>query len=346
MRYKVAVTGVGGGSGQGILTSLLMSKHLVEVYPVDVTPISAGLYWPGCMPGTVLPKPEQDIEAWKAWLVTNDIDLLIPGSDYDLPPLAALAEKWRGRGLPRIAVSNPRLVDVANDKWKTVSTLGSLGIPAPVSCTDDLEFAVSWADDLYPVVLKPCNDAASRGLHICRDVQELCYYWRETTNPIVQEYLDGDEYTCALFYDIDHNLRAVFAMRRWLYAGNTYRAEVVEDQVLTDWLWENGRKLRPLNPFGPINLQLRIVPDRGPVVFEINARCSGSTGIRAHWGYNEADMLVSHILDRAPVNQPRTRKGFTFRHYQDIHLDDKTIHQLVMPPEPTPAENPPGSTTL
>jgi carbamoyl-phosphate synthase large subunit len=357
MTYKVAVTGVGGGSGQGILTALLMSKRMIDIYPVDVTPISTGLYWPGCMPGTVLPKPEEDIEAWKKWLVYNDIDLLIPGSDHDLLPLARLAEAWQGRQLPRIAVSSVQMVTIANDKWVTHQAFQAAGIPVPVSCaSDEFTFAAAWAASLYPVIIKPRADAASRGLHLVHNADELLFYWKRTAHPIVQEYLDGDEYTCALYFDYQHQHRAEFAMRRWLYAGNTYRAEVVKDAILMPWLHDIGPKLSVFKPVGPINLQLRIVPGRGPVIFEINARASGSTGIRAHWGYNEADMLIRDLLDHQPITQPVTRTGFTFRHYQDIHLPgmseavirDKGVPGITQaaPPEPIPAEHQPGSTTL
>lgn len=337
MVHKIAVTGVGGASGQGILKSLLISGELLEIYPVDVTPLSAGLYWPGCMPGTVLPKPEEDIEAWKRWAVETGIDLIIPGADRDLPPLAAVAQQWRREHVCRVAVSSEKMVAMANDKWETAKALRTVGLDAPDSHAAFNEHGIitDWANRHgYPLIVKPRMDAASRGLNVANNEEELLFYWnRASADPIVQEYLEGDEYTCALFFDIDHEHCAQFAMKRWLYAGSTYRAEVIgEDDhaALHEFLREFGRKIRPYNPFGAINIQLKDVPGRGPVVFEINARCSGSSVIRAHFGYNEAHMLVKHILQRLPVTQPRTRKGFAFRFFDELYLDGQAERDAKM----------------
>lgn len=325
MVHKIAVTGVGGASGQGILKALLSWNPALEVYPVDVTPLSPGLYWPGCMPGTVLPKPEQDIEAWKRWAAETGINLIIPGADRDLPPLAAVAQDWKREHICRVAVSSLNMIEIANDKLQTHLSLGSRGVDTPSSVFSDK--GKKYGELSFPVVLKPRSDAASRHLHICNTREELDFYWPRTPDPIAQEYLEGDEYTCALFFDIDHEHCAQFAMKRWLYAGSTYRAEVIgEDDhpALHEFLRKFGRAIRPYNPFGPINIQLKDVPGRGPVVFEINARCSGSSVIRAHFGYNEPAMLVKHMLDRLPVDQPRTRKGFAFRFFEELYMDGMT----------------------
>lgn len=327
--YKIAVTGVGGGCGQGILKSLLMTKRLLEIYPVDVTPLAAGLYFSGCMPGTVLPKPEEDIDAWKVWAAETGIDLIIPGSDRDLPPLAKVAQEWKRDHICRVAVSSEKLVEMADDKWKTIEGLESVGAAFADTWLDRAAFLRNIWSTQWPVVLKPRFDAASRGFHLCNDIDEVDFYWERTQSPILQQYLEGDEYTCALFYDIDHNYRARFAMRRWLRNGDTNRAEVVDLPHLNEFLDTVGKKLRPYNPFGPINLQLRDVPGRGPVIFEINARISGSSVMRAHFGYNEADMLVKHMLDRLPVTQPRTKMGFAMRYWDELYLNEIPVMQEV-----------------
>ena len=64
---KVAVSGVGGGVGQSILKALAIGSLPVEVYPVDITPFSAGLY--RGVQGAVLPPPEtpEGMGAWTCW---------------------------------------------------------------------------------------------------------------------------------------------------------------------------------------------------------------------------------------------------------------------------------------
>lgn len=323
---KVAVTGVGGASGQGILKAMQQSHLLIDIIAVDCVPTSAGLFWPG-VDHVLLPKPEEDIEAWKRWVTTEGINLIIPGADRDLPPLAAVAPSWRQ--FCRIAVSSSDFVQIADDKALTYKALQTIGVGTPASLFDcNLADALVWATYRYPVVIKPRVDAASRGMHVCKDAEELRYWFTRTKNPIVQEYLKGDEYTVSILFDANHEPAAKFVMRRDLYAGSTYRAEVVNDMVIDNWLDEVGGKLcRAFHPFGAVNLQFRVT-DTGPKIFEINARCSGSTAIRAGFGYNEPEMIVNHVLNRLPITQPRTKTGYAFRFFEELIVPDATAADI------------------
>lgn len=333
--FRVAVTGVGGGSGQSILKALIESPLLMDIFTLDMTPLSAGLYWPGAT-GQMLPKPEENLEVWKSWLAFNAIDLLIPGTDRDLIPLAAVAEEWKTGHICRVAVSSPEMVALADDKAKTVDWLMEHGFCTPKSNYDlrgvinKLDAAIGWIASHvgFPCIIKERNGAASRGFHICKDIEELAFYWRHSDNPMAQEYIEGDEYTCALFFDIHHQPVAKFALKRWLRGGDTYRAEVVNNPQLNLFLDTVGEKLTALKPFGPINVQLR-ERDGKFYVLEFNARCSGTTAMRAHFGYNEPDMLVRHICLREDITQPTTRSGFVFRVWGEMYLDGVSEAQLM-----------------
>src|SRR3989304_997370 len=137
-RLRVAVTGVGGGGGQSIIKALKMAAYNgrnlpdIEIFPVDVTPFSAGLY--SCRnSGTVLPKPEEDISAWLDWVLRLRINAIIPGSDRDLMPLARVRDHLEDC---QIMVSDRLLVQIGDDKWETVRALRAIGFDAPVSFTE------------------------------------------------------------------------------------------------------------------------------------------------------------------------------------------------------------------
>ena len=317
---RIAVTSVGGGSGQSVLKALMESPLIMQVYALDITPLSAGLYWP-VSGSKVLPKPEDDLEAWKVWLVENAIDLLIPGADRDLPPLAAVAAEWKANHICRVAVSSPEMVAVADDKRLTNAFLKEHALPRPHVFPLDEK-------DTYPVIIKPSHGAASRGFHVCNDFEAVKFYFHRTEQPIIQEYIEGDEYTCALFFDIDHQPVAKFALKRWLRGGDTWRAQTVNDARLNLFLDTLAGKLTTLKPFGPINVQLR-ERDGQFYVLEFNARCSGTTALRAHFGYNEPEMLVRHICLREPLYQPDTSSGFVLRHLGETYLSNVTEAQML-----------------
>lgn len=330
---RVAVTGVGGGGGQAIAKALYAGLTPVEVFPVDVTPLSAGLYQTRNQ-GTVLPKPEDDIGAWGDWIEANRIRAILPGSDHDLLPLARVNQAWWKAYGCSVIVAYEDAVRVSNDKALTHQLLAECDVATPVSSwggdkPDDLLLNMGW-----PIVVKPRFGMTSRGLNIAHDAEELAFYWKRTVNPIAQEYIEGDEYTCALTFDKWQELGATFVMKRWLYAGTTYRAEAGDFSEITAFLHEFARKTRRMKWVGAINVQLRVHPERGPVVLEINARCSGSTAIRAHFGYNEPEMLVKHWVLKEPIFQPRfTRKGFAFRYWDETYLRDVGEAELLQSAE-------------
>ena len=69
-----------------------------------------------------------------------------------------------------------------------------------------------------------------------------------------------------------------------------------------------------------LNVQLRNT-DRGPVPFELNIRCSGTSAFRAHFGYNEPEMLIRHYVLGEPISAPEVRPGFVFRYWNEIFLE-------------------------
>jgi carbamoyl-phosphate synthase large subunit len=305
--FKVMVTGVGGGCGQSIIRALQQSELNLRIYAADVSPISAGHHFPGVIP-VVLPKPEENIDAWEDFVWKNQIDAVLPGSDHDLLPLAENRMSYA-------IVSTPEFVKIANDKSKTV-LLAGVRVPETrmgyIDVDDDFEF---------PVVIKPSFGMTSRGVHIAHNDEELRFYLKRTQNPVVQRYIGGDEYTCGLFFDHNAKYRFGFQMKRWLYAGTTYRAEVTDDPIVEAFMAECGAAFEKYDPFGAVNIQLK-VEDGKAYLLEINARASGSTGIRASFGYNEPEMMLRHFCMGETVTRPETRRGVAYRYWDSLTIID------------------------
>jgi carbamoyl-phosphate synthase large subunit len=332
---KVAVTGVGGGVGQSIMKCLSISSLPVEVYPIDIQPLSAGLF--RGVEGVVLPRPELPggLEMWERWLTSKGIQVLIPGADHELLPLASVRDDWAARGSCRVLVSEVDLVRTCRDKALTCQRLQREGIAVPRSAWDlSVEGAARWAKSIgYPVVLKPRDGSASHNLHIVQDEEELVFFFARTPKPILQEYLSlagkVEEFTCAVFVARDGTPVGTFMARRDLSAGTTYRAEVNFWPEIHELLWKIGAALRPL---GPLNVQLRLT-ERGPVPFELNIRCSGTAAIRAHFGYNEPEMLLRHYVLGEELAPPRPRQGYALRYWNEVLLEGVDQRRLEQGPE-------------
>jgi len=327
---RVGVTGVGGGVGQSIMKALTLSSLPVDIYAIDVQPQSAGLY--RATEGLRLPRPESPggIEEWEAALTDKGVEALIPGSDHDLLPLAAARDDWATRDVCQVLVSDLELVRQCRDKAATHEVLQKAGLPVPRSAWDlSTEEAVSWAADTgYPVVIKPRDGSGSRHVHVAEDEEEVRFYHKRTPRPILQGHLslsgDIQEFTCAVFVDRDGSPVGTFMARRDLSGGSTYRAEVGFWPDIHELLLAIGSELRPK---GPVNVQLRLT-ERGPVPFELNVRCSGTTAIRAYFGYNEPEMLLRHYALGEDVPTPTPRTGYALRYWNEVFLDGMGANDL------------------
>jgi carbamoyl-phosphate synthase large subunit len=161
------------------------------------------------------------------------------------------------------------------------------------------------------------------------DDEEMNFYFPRTPNPILQEFLKlnnkEEEYTCAVFVDRDGFPVGTFMARRELTAGATYRAEVNYWPEIHELLLNIGSILQPR---GPLNVQLRLT-ERGPVPFELNIRCSGTTAIRSYFGYNEPEMLLRNYVMGDRLAPPERRTGYVFRYWNEVFLKGIDQESLI-----------------
>ena len=78
---------------------------------------------------------------------------------------------------------------------------------------------------------------------------------------------------------------------------------------------------------GTLNVQL-IMTEDGPVPFEFNCRFSGTTAIRAYYGFNEPVMYLKHYCLGEKLPAADIRKGVAFRYAEEVFLDDVTADEL------------------
>ena len=91
------------------------------------------------------------------------------------------------------------------------------------------------------------------------------------------------------------------------------------------------RRLAELLPnMGTFNVQL-MMSERGPVPFEFNARFSGTTPIRAHFGFNEPDMTLRSYYLGQKINPPTIRQGVALRYVEEIFVDGVSVEALHEP---------------
>jgi carbamoyl-phosphate synthase large subunit len=83
-----------------------------------------------------------------------------------------------------------------------------------------------------------------------------------------------------------------------------------------------------LQAYGPANFQFRLTPDGEVKVFEINARFSGTTPLRAHAGFNEVEMVIDNLLEGKSIQQPTIKPLVILRHLSETVVTPEAIKQM------------------
>lgn len=319
---NVLVTGAGGPLGQSIMKAVRQANLSCRLVATDRHALSVGFQW--SERHYILPSAEEAeyLPRLRAICQAEKVDAILIGSEGEMHLLAENQEAFERVTGTKIIVSPQEVLEISADKWNTANFLASKALDYPHSAIPEQveQLEQLQSDHGFPLIVKPRRGSGSRGMFKVGNCRELEAALQLVNQPIVQEYLEPDEeeYTIAVFMGRDGRAKGAIVMWRELAAGLTYRARVVENGLVAD---AAAAVANALGPLGPCNVQLRLT-ERGPVTFEINARFSSTTGMRAYFGYNEVEMsLRSYVLGENIV-PPKPRSGIALRFWEELYLPD------------------------
>lgn len=325
---KVAVTGAGAVLGQGIIKALRASDLPCHILALDPNPLSPGLYWAdqaAIVPMADDPGYERAIETM---LEREKCSALLVGTDVELAIFAKRREEWEARFGTQILVSDPRVVAIADDKYETARFLEQNGLSFPRSaCGDDRDGIAALARQVgFPLIVKPRRGARAVGVSRVDDMEALEGAVAGRNDLVVQQFAgdDDQEYTAGVLC-FDGDVKASIILRRDLRDGNTHRAYAGNHQAYEPYVHAMARAL---GPYGPVNFQFRVDKAGTPRLFEINARFSGTTPMRALFGFNEVDLCLRKILLGEDVAMPSIREGTVVRFLEEQFLAPNDITKV------------------
>jgi carbamoyl-phosphate synthase large subunit len=322
---RVLVTGAGSGVGQGIVKALRASGLPVTVVAADIAPMNVALY---CAEEAVLiPRVEAPdaLEAIISLLLQQKIDVVMIGSEFDLSFFSANRQEIESRSGAIVIAAPLKTVAIADDKWLTAEFLREHGLPyaeahLPADADDAVRVADAWG---YPIVLKTRRGTSSRHVYIVNARNELLKLYPETPLPMLQRVIDipssqlGSEYTCSVFKTADGRMIGPFTARRTVRGGTSWHIEVADFDVLHAPLLAIAGAI---DYIGSLNVQLMLTR-RGAIPFELNARFSGTTAVRAHFGFNEPAMALLTFYYNEEVPAPMVRSGIAMRYHEEVFIE-------------------------
>ena len=250
------------------------------------------------------------------------IGLLVPTIDDELEIIGAARARFEAGGT-RVAASPALTAAICNDKARTCHHLRAHGVPA----------ADSWLPgDLpdpmrFPAFVKPRGGRGGIGAFPARDARELAFFLDYVENPVVQEYLQGPEFTIDMLCQQGRPVAIVPRERVVIRAGVMDRGRTVKDPVLMALAVDCAAALEF---HGAVNIQCRIGRDGRPAVFEINPRFSGGIPLTIAAGADFPGLLVASASGRTvPSRIGEFEDGLWMTSYeQGIFIDERDAHRL------------------
>lgn len=214
-----------------------------------------------------------------------DVGVLVPTIDDELGIIASAAERFARAGVVVMA-PDVETAQICRDKLRTAEHLRHHGIRVAQTWTPAQVLALGLPPPLF---VKPRRGRGSVGAYSIVKPGQLEFFLGYVDDPVVQEYLDGPEYTIDLFCDLQGRVIAAVPRERLVIrSGVSDRGRTVKSRVLMDLA---VRCAEVLQFRGAVNIQCRVV-DGTPIIFEINPRFSGGIQLTIAAGADFAEWTI------------------------------------------------------
>ena len=238
------------------------------------------------------------------------IDALFSLNDLELPILAENKARFEAIGV-KVVVSDPKVIDIAFDKYKTAQWVESLGLTAPKTYVrlEVCKKALEAGEIAFPLFMKPRWGSGSIGLESIADMEELDIYYGLLMKKIkrtilatasvgdeyimIQEKLTGSEFGLDIMNDLDgKNIGVSVKQKLAMRAGETDKAVTVDLPEVR----EMGRKIGDaLGHIGNLDVDIMQRADGAYCVLELNPRFGGGFPFSYEAGVNFPKALIQMI---------------------------------------------------
>lgn len=238
------------------------------------------------------------------------IDALLCLNDLELPILAENKASFEALGV-RMIVSDPHVIDIAFDKYKTAQWVESLGLCSPKTYVrlDECKKALAAGEIHFPLFMKPRWGSGSIGLESIGDMEELNIYYSLLMKKIkktilakasigdeyimIQEKLMGSEFGLDVMNDLEGNNVGVCVKQKLaMRAGETDKAITVDLPELRDM----GKKIgQSLHHIGNLDVDIMQRANGDYCVLEFNPRFGGGFPFSYEAGVNLPKAIIQWV---------------------------------------------------
>ena len=262
-----------------------------------------------------------------------NIDALMSLNDLELPILSENKAKFESLGV-KVIVSDPKVIDICFDKYKTAQWTESIGLNAPKTYVRlaDAKKALAAGEIAFPLFMKPRWGSGSIGLETIEDMEELDIYYNLLFKKIkktilatasvgdeyimIQEKLTGKEFGLDVMNNLEGNNVGVSVKQKLaMRAGETDKAITVDLPEVRKMGKKIGENLRHI---GNLDVDIMQRANGDYCVLELNPRFGGGYPFSYEAGVNLPKAILQWLKGEAvdpKILQPEYGRMFAKNDY-------------------------------
>ena len=250
------------------------------------------------------------------------IDALLSLNDLELPILAKNKARFEAEGV-KVIVSDPSVIDIAFDKYKTAQWVESLGLKSPKTYVrlEDAKHALETGELHFPLFMKPRWGSGSIGLAyhlLMKQVKKTILATASVGDEyiMIQEKLTGKEFGLDVMNDLEGNNVAVSVKQKLaMRAGETDKAVTVDLPEVREIGHKIGTALKHIG-----NLDVDVMQnEKGEYcVLEFNPRFGGGFPFSYEAGVNLPKAIIEWVKGNkvdTSILQPEYGRMFSKNDY-------------------------------
>ena len=247
----------------------------------------------------------------------EDIRIVIPTIDTDLLILSEERERIESESGAVVLISSNEVVTICRDKINTQKFLEENGFKIPKMYSEE---ELDSGELEFPLFIKPKSGSSSINTFKVNNIEELATYKSLIKEPIVQDFMEGKEFTVDVFLDFDGNLITVVPrLRIATRSGEISKGKIIKDREIIE---DIKRLVEVLKPIGHITVQL-MKTNKGIEYIEINPRFGGGAPMSIQSGADSCENLYRLLMgENLEYNENYRDNIMFFRFDNSICVDE------------------------
>jgi len=240
-------------------------------------------------------------------------DAILSGPEEELLILSKHKELFNDKGV-LLLCPDYKYVHICSDKLKTHEFFNSIDVPTPAIFKDTQSANV-------PCIIKPRFGRGSVDTYIAGNKEGIRYYLEKVNEPIIQEYINGDEYSVDVLADDSGNVLSVVPrLRIDVESGISVKGKTVYDREIIDHCIKITKELKL---FGPSCIQC-FRNEGGLKFIEINTRFGGGSILSIKADPTIIPNLIKMVKGEETSPSNGFKNGLTMlRYYSEVFVENE-----------------------